>query len=80
MTTPQNNNQSSEKPGLIAGFMRGLSQIEPNELKATFASFAFVFILMSSYYILKPVRDAMASDWSDAEVATLWTKIGRAHV
>lgn len=64
---------TNHKPGLVAGFMQGLSKIEPNELKATFASFAFVFILMSSYYILKPVRDAMASDWSDAEVATLWT-------
>ncbi len=74
MTTPTNSAAPNDKkPGLLASFMRGLSQIEPNELKATFASFAFVFILMSSYYILKPVRDAMASDWSDAEVATLWT-------
>ncbi len=64
---------TNEKRGLLAGFMQVLSKIEPNELKATFASFGFVFILMSSYYILKPVRDAMASDWSDAEVATLWT-------
>lgn len=64
---------TNEKRGLLAGFMQTLSKIEPNELKATFASFGFVFILMSSYYILKPVRDAMASDWSDSEVATLWT-------
>ncbi len=69
MTTPQ----TTEKPGLLAGFMQSLSKIEPNELKAAFGSFGFVFILMASYYILKPVRDAMASDWSDAEVATLWT-------
>src|ERR1044072_8677675 len=61
------------KSGLLAGFMKALSKIEANELKASFASFAFVFILMASYYTLKPVRDAMASDWSDAEVATLWT-------
>ena len=64
---------NSEKRGLFATFMQGLSKIEPNELKATFASFAFVFILMAAYYILKPVRDSMASEWSDAEVATLWT-------
>jgi ATP:ADP antiporter, AAA family len=67
------NNATPEKRGLFATFMQGLSKIEPNEIKATFVSFAFVFILMSSYYILKPVRDAMASDWSDAEVATLWS-------
>ena len=30
-------------------------------------------MLMGSYYILRPVRDAMASDWTDAEVSTLWT-------
>jgi AAA family ATP:ADP antiporter len=28
---------------------------------------------MGSYYILRPVRDAMASDWTDAEVSWLWT-------
>ena len=65
--------KEEEKSGLLAGFMRTLSKIESNEIRASFASFAFVFILMASYYILKPVRDAMASDWSDAEVATLWT-------
>ena len=47
--------------------------IEKHELKATLASFTFVFILMAAYYILRPVRDAMASDWSDAEVSFLWT-------
>ena len=47
-------------------------QIEANELKATFVSTLFVFILMTSYYILRPIRDAMASDWSDSEVSFLW--------
>lgn len=27
---------------------------------------------MASYYILRPVRDAMASDWTDSEVSLLW--------
>lgn len=47
--------------------------IKENEVKATLASFGLVLILMGSYYILRPVRDAMASDWSDAEVSWLWT-------
>ena len=47
--------------------------IEKHEFKATLASFSFVFVLMAAYYILRPVRDAMASDWSDAEVSFLWT-------
>lgn len=36
-------------------------------------AFSFIFILMSAYYVLRPVRDALASDWSDAEVSVLWT-------
>ena len=51
----------------------GAADIEANEIKATVTAFAFVFILMASYFILRPVRDAMASDWSDAEVSFLWT-------
>lgn len=58
--------------GIIARAARALSEIEPNELKATLVATLFVFILMASYYILRPVRDAMASDWTDSEVSFLW--------
>ncbi len=47
--------------------------IHPREIRATLASFSLVLVLMGSYYILRPVRDAMASDWTDAEVSWLWT-------
>jgi AAA family ATP:ADP antiporter len=47
--------------------------IEDHEVKAALSSFLFIVILMSAYYILRPVRDAMASDWTDAEVSWLWT-------
>jgi ATP:ADP antiporter, AAA family len=50
-----------------------LCEIEPQEVRATLASFSLVLVLMGSYYILRPVRDAMASDWTDAEVSWLWT-------
>ena len=49
------------------------TNMQRNEVKATVAAFSFVFILMAAYYLLRPVRDAMASDWTDAEVAWLWT-------
>ena len=49
------------------------TKIEPQELTATLLSFAFVFILMAAYFILRPVRDAMASDWTDVEVSWLWS-------
>lgn len=47
--------------------------IEPHETRATLASFMLVLLLMGSYYILRPVRDALASEWTDAEVSWLWT-------
>ena len=54
-------------------FLKILMNIEANEIKATLLSFVFVFVLMAAYYILRPVRDAMASDWTDAQVSFLWT-------
>ncbi|MBT8449158.1 MAG: MFS transporter, partial [Gammaproteobacteria bacterium] len=64
-------NQASAGP--LAKILKSLSKIEPHEIKATVLSFLLVMTLMASYYILRPVRDAMASDWSDAEVSMLWT-------
>lgn len=49
-----------------------LTKIEASEMKATLTSFAFIFWLMVAYNILKPVRDAMAPEWSDMELASLW--------
>lgn len=65
--------ESEAKPALFQRFFSKTAKIEPHELKATAVSFLFVFVLMAAYYILRPVRDAMASDWSDAEVSFLWT-------
>jgi AAA family ATP:ADP antiporter len=53
--------------------LRAIAKVEGHEIKAVVGSFLFVVLLMSAYYILRPVRDAMASDWSDAEVSWLWT-------
>ncbi|NQX88099.1 MAG: MFS transporter [Halioglobus sp.] len=47
--------------------------MHPRETRATLTAFGLVLLLMASYYILRPVRDAMASDWTDAEVSWLWT-------
>jgi AAA family ATP:ADP antiporter len=48
-------------------------EVEPREVTTTLTSFLLVLILMGAYYLLRPVRDAMASNWSDAEVSWLWT-------
>jgi ATP:ADP antiporter, AAA family len=51
---------------------RSATMIEANELRSVIASFVLVFILMAAYYILRPVRDAMAGDWSNTEISVLW--------
>ena len=63
--------KSSNNP--IYKLLRIVSKIEGHEIKAVVGSFLFVIVLMTAYYILRPVRDAMASDWTDAEVSWLWT-------
>ena len=36
-------------------------------------SFLFVFLLMAAYFILRPVRDSLSSDWTDEQLSWLWT-------
>jgi len=62
----------TEGTGPVARYINALTKVEPNEFQATVLSFLFVFILMAAYFILRPVRDAMASDWSREEITMLW--------
>ena len=64
-------NKNQDNAG--ANFFSRLTQIEPGETKAALLSFLFIFLLMTSYMILKPVRDALPSDWGDVSRATQWT-------
>ena len=50
-----------------------LTQIKPSEFKSALVSFMFIFILMSSYMIVKPVRDALPSDWGKLSLPQIWT-------
>ena len=59
--------------GAISRLVTSATRIEAGEIKATLLSFSFIFLLMFAYNMLKPVRDAMAPEWSDVEVAWLWT-------
>lgn len=64
-----NNRQESALQRAI----RAATKVEPNELKATVLSFLFVFVLMAAYFILRPVRDSLSSDWTDEQLSWLWT-------
>ena len=63
---------SVKNPGIGSQALKALSKIEPNEQKATFVSALTIFILMAAYYVMKAVRDSMASDWSNTEISQLW--------
>ena len=58
---------------LLKRLINKAAKIETNEIRAVLLSFAFVFSCLASYYIIRPVRDGMSSDWSDAELSTIWT-------
>lgn len=62
-----------KRNGPIDRIVRAATRIEPGEQKAVLLSFLFVFLLMAAYFILRPVRNAMASDWTDTELSLLWT-------
>ncbi len=64
---------SIRRESTAAKLLRGIFKVEPNELKATVLSFLFVFLLMTAYFILRPVRDSLSSDWTDQQLSWLWT-------
>ena len=66
MTEPRRDSQFTR-------IVKAATKIERNELQATVLSFAFVFVLMTAYFILRPVRDSLSSDWTDAQLSALWT-------
>jgi len=56
----------------FADLIKSVTLIERQEQKAVILSFLLIFILMAAYYMLRPVRDAMASDWTNTEISILW--------
>ncbi len=46
---------------------------QPHERRAAMLSFLFNFVLLGSYYILRPVRDTMATVFGVQELQTLFT-------
>jgi AAA family ATP:ADP antiporter len=56
-----------------AGFFAALTNIQRHEVAAVALSFALVFVLMTAYSILKPVRDALAADWGNVGLSLTWT-------
>jgi ATP:ADP antiporter, AAA family len=64
---------NTASPGLLQRTLALVCDIHPEETRATLTSFLLVFLLMGSYYVVRPVRDALASNWTDTQVSQLWT-------
>jgi AAA family ATP:ADP antiporter len=54
-------------------FLSAVANIEKNELAAVLLSFGLVLVLMTSYSILKPIRDALGADWGNVGLSITWT-------
>lgn len=57
----------------MKSFLYQVIKIKPEEIKGALLGFLFIFMLMASYMILKPVRDSLASDFTDTTLSWLWT-------
>jgi len=64
---------TSRDSSLFARLAGGLTQIGRNEVLAVALSFVMVLVLMTSYSILKPVRDSLAGDWGNVGLSMTWT-------
>ncbi len=61
---------TTAKSGFIA---RMFASIKPHELRAVLLAFSCNFLLLGSYYILRPVRDAMATVVGTDQLQNLFT-------
>lgn len=57
----------------LASLTRVLAEIKPHERRAVLLAFACNFMLLGSYYILRPVRDAMATVVGADQLQNLFT-------
>src|SRR5271170_7416993 len=57
----------------LARLLGVTDQVAPHERKAVLLAFACNFMLLGSYYILRPLRDTMATVFGVADLQNLFT-------
>ena len=55
------------------GYLQRVFGVEPAEVRAVLAAFAYFFFLMASYFILRPLRDTMGTVYGVAHLQELFT-------
>jgi len=59
--------------GPFAKALKVVAKVEPPEIKAVVLSFIYFFFLMTSYFILRPLRDTMGTVYGVAHLQELFT-------
>src|SRR5579871_1342739 len=59
--------------GGSGGALKRILGVEPTETKIVATSFAYFFFLMASYFILRPLRDAMGTVYGVKHLQELFT-------
>ncbi len=57
----------------IARLLKVVANVEPREVKAVLVAFAYFFFLMASYFIVRPLRDAMGTVYGVDKLQELFT-------
>ena len=65
--------EATSHPGLAARLVARFVDARPHELRALWISFVYYFLVLTSYYILRPIRDEMAVAGGVENIAWLWT-------
>jgi ATP:ADP antiporter, AAA family len=58
---------------LLARLLKFVAKVEPEESRAVVISFVYFALLMGSYFIVRPVRDAMGTVYGVANLQELYT-------
>lgn len=66
-------NDTAAPSNPIERFFLVTAKIERQELRAVLVSFVYLFCLMASYYTMRPLRDALASEVASENLKWLWT-------
>jgi ATP:ADP antiporter, AAA family len=60
-------------PSALQRLLRRATTVEPYEARAVLLSFLYFFFLLGSYYVIRPVRDAMGTVYGSDQLEILYT-------
>ena len=66
-------NAALQGNALIHRILMRVTDVRPSEVKSVLFAFACNFVLMATYYLLRPVRDAMATVFGVGQLQNLFT-------